>query len=394
MILLILLGCTGGVSFGWAATAFGVLPSIASTSPSTESQRVENIPASPTTLPVHGQTLDLQSQIEAVFEHVGPSVVNITSRSVEFDFFLRPVPREGSGSGFFYDQQGHIITNYHVIQGADELQVALADGQTLVAQVIGSDPSNDLAVLRVEMPAGSIPIVPTITNDELKVGQFVIAIGNPFGLAGTLTVGVVSSLGRVINSPNERFIGEAIQTDAAINPGNSGGPLLNLAGEVVGVNSAILSPSGASAGIGFAIPVRTVQRVVPALIRDGHYPHPSLNAEMVELTPSIVRLLEFAGMDASTEQGILLIQLHPGGAAEQAGLRGATHLVRVHGQQVPIGGDILIAINNEPIATLQDLIVYLETQTEVGQMVSVTLVRDGREMTVDVQLGALEHETP
>ena len=375
--------CIGGAALGWAATSAGVFPNLpgqaqAAPRPATTAVAAASAPAT-----------ELEAQIEAVYRQLGPSVVNITSRSLDYDFFLNPVPREGTGSGFFYDRDGHIVTNSHVVQGAEELQVALADGRNLPAQVVGDDPSNDLAVLKVDLPPDTVPVAAMGDSTALRVGQFVVAIGNPFGLERTLTVGVVSSLGRVIESPNQRFIGEAIQTDAPINPGNSGGPLLNLQGEVVGVNSAILSPSGASAGIGFAIPARTVQRVVPALIEDGRYPHPSLGVSPVALTPQRVEVLESAGMEVPVEEGVLLVEVAPGGPADQAGLRGTQRQVRRGNLIVPVGGDIITAIDGEPIATERDLIVYLETRTQVGQTVEVTIIRDGQEQRLPVTLGEL-----
>ena len=191
----------------------------------------------PTVLPEPGEPLStLEEQVMAVYELTGPAVVNITSRVITFDLFMRPVPQEGSGSGFLYDTEGRIVTNFHVVENADELAVTLADGRILPAEVVGIDPSNDLAVIQIEADGLPQPIA-LGDSDSLQVGQFVVAIGNPFGQAGTLTVGVISALGRTIQSPDGRFIGEAIQTDAAINPGNSGGPLLDLRGRVIGVNS-------------------------------------------------------------------------------------------------------------------------------------------------------------
>jgi S1-C subfamily serine protease len=330
---------------------------------------------------------ELEAQIEAVYQSVGSGVVNITSRSLEYDFFLRPVPREGTGSGFFYDQQGHVVTNYHVIQGAEEVQVALEDGRDLQATVVGVDPSTDLAVLRVDTAVDASLVAPVGDSQGLRVGQFTVAIGNPFGLERTLTVGVISSLGRVIESPNQSFIGEVIQTDAPINPGNSGGPLLNLRGEIIGVNSAILSPSGTSAGIGFAIPARTVQRVVPALIRDGRYPHPSLGISAFELTPRRVDLLRQLGIPTPVERGLLIAQVEPGGAAAQAGLRGGEQLARLGNVLVPVGGDIISEIDGEPIATERDLMVHLETRAAVGQVVEVTVFRGSERQTLMVTLG-------
>jgi S1-C subfamily serine protease len=218
------------------------------------------------------------------------------------------------------------------------------------------------------------------------VGQFVIAIGNPFGLEQTLTVGVISALGRVIESPDERFIGEIIQTDAAINPGNSGGPLLNVSGQVVGVNTAIFSPSRASAGIGFAVPVNTVRRVVPELLTRGYYPHPWLGVNLWPLTPERADILRRAGMDVPVDEGILIVETTPGGPAEEAGLRGGQEQVRLGRVLLLIGGDILTAIDGEPITSDRDLVLYLDTETQIGQTIQVTIWRDGDEMTVPVTL--------
>ncbi|MCS6887977.1 MAG: trypsin-like peptidase domain-containing protein [Chloroflexus sp.] len=381
LIELILLAVIAG-AFVWAAVVGNRSEAVA-------------IPPSPTPVTVIAPTVipltatDLEAQIAAVYREAGPSVVNITSRSISYDFFFNPVPRQGSGSGFFYDTLGHIITNYHVIADADELQVTLADGRTLPAQVIGTDPSNDLAVIRVDLPAAAIRPLPIGDSTQVYVGQFVLAIGNPFGLERTLTFGIVSALGRVIESPNQRFIGEVIQSDVAINPGNSGGPLLDLSGRVIGVNSAILSPSGANAGIGFAISARTVQRVAPVLIREGRYPHPSLGVRVIELTPQRAALFERAGMKLPVTQGLLIAELIDGGPAAQAGLRGPDRLVRVGNWNLPVGGDVIVAINGQSIATSQELLVYLETETRVGETVQVTFIRDGREQTLPVTLAEL-----
>ncbi|MDW8403707.1 S1C family serine protease [Chloroflexus sp.] len=381
LIELILLAVIAG-AFVWAAVVGNRSEAVA-------------IPPSPTPVTVIAPTVipltatDLEAQIAAVYREAGPSVVNITSRSISYDFFFNPVPRQGSGSGFFYDTLGHIITNYHVIADADELQVTLADGRTLPAQVIGTDPSNDLAVIRVDLPAAEIRPLPIGDSTQVYVGQFVLAIGNPFGLERTLTFGIVSALGRVIESPNQRFIGEVIQSDVAINPGNSGGPLLDLSGRVIGVNSAILSPSGANAGIGFAISARTVQRVAPVLIREGRYPHPSLGVRVIELTPQRAALFERAGMKLPVTQGLLIAELIDGGPAAQAGLRGPDRLVRVGNWNLPVGGDVIVAINGQSIATSQELLVYLETETRVGETVQVTFIRDGREQTLPVTLAEL-----
>ena len=345
-------------------------------------------PSSGETAPVASGMVLLEQEIIDVYDQAGLAVVNITNRSYSFDFFMNPVPQEGTGSGFVYDAEGHIITNFHVIEGADELFVTLPDETTVDAQVIGADASNDLAVIKVDAPAELLHPVLLGESDNLRVGQFVVAIGNPFGLERTLTVGVVSALGRVIESPDERFIGEIIQTDAAINPGNSGGPLLDLSGRVIGVNTAIFSPSRASAGIGFAVPVDTVRRVVPSLVERGYFPHPWLGVGSVwTLTPERVEVLRETGMRVPTDEGILIVEVVRGSPADQAGLQGGQRQVRIGRFVLPVGGDIVTAIDGEPITSDRDLIRYLDIGTNVGQTVEVTVYRDGEEMTVPVTLG-------
>jgi len=330
----------------------------------------------------------LEEQVIAVYDTASPSVVNITSRVTVYYQFMGTVPEEGTGSGFVYDTQGHIITNYHVIEGAEELLVTLANGQVYDAAVVGSDPANDLAVIRIDAGA-DLPAPLSLGNsDQLRVGQFVVAIGNPYGLEQTLTTGVVSALGRVIEGASDNsFIGEAIQTDAAINPGNSGGPLLDLQGKVIGVNSQIISPSGASSGIGFAVSANTVQRVVPELIARGYYAHPWLGANMVALSSSVTRMLRDGGMDLSTESGLLVLDTEAGGPADEAGLQGGTQWVRLGRYRLPVEGDIITAADGQPIADLQTLTVYLETETAIGDTVVLTVLRDGAQIAIPVILG-------
>jgi S1-C subfamily serine protease len=330
----------------------------------------------------------LESQLIDVYDRASPAVVNITNRSYVYYRFMGAVPEEGTGSGFVYDTQGHIVTNYHVIENAEELLVTLASGQVYDATVVGSDPANDLAVIRIE--AGDDLAAPLAlgNSDQLQVGQFVLAIGNPYGLQQTLTMGVVSALGRVIEGAEDNsFIGEAIQTDAAINPGNSGGPLLDLQGWVVGVNSQIISPSGASSGIGFAVSANTVQRVVPELISRGYYAHPWLGADMIPLSSSVNRVLRDAGIDVSVDAGLLVMDVTARGPADQAGLQGGAQWVRVGRYQLPVGGDIITAVDGLPTDDLEALTVYLETETAIGDTVQLTVLRDDQEITIPVTLG-------
>ncbi|MDW8270576.1 MAG: trypsin-like peptidase domain-containing protein [Anaerolineae bacterium] len=329
-----------------------------------------------------------QEQLVAIYEKAGPSVVHVRNQRAVVDFFGQVIPQGGTGTGFIYDTQGHIVTNYHVIEGAQALDVTLADGRTFPATLVGSDPVNDLAVIRIKTNETLPPPLPLANSDELRVGQIVLAIGNPFGLEQTLTMGIVSALGRVIQSPeNNRFIGEVIQTDAAINPGNSGGPLLDLQGRVIGVNTQIVSPSGASAGIGFAVSANTVARVVPVLIARGSYPHPWLGVRVLELTPSVATLLEQAGMTMPVREGLLILETVTNGPAARAGLRAPQRVVQVGNTRVPVGGDVIVRINDAPIRTFQDLTVYLETKTRSGEMVTVTVIRDGKEQNIRVRLG-------
>jgi S1-C subfamily serine protease len=324
----------------------------------------------------------------AVQQSSAPSVVNVTNRSVAFGMNMQPMPQEGSGTGFVYDDEGHIVTNFHVIEGADQLVVTLANGQQYEAELIGQDPTDDLAVIRISAGEDLPPALPLADSDLVRVGQFVIAIGNPFGLEQTLTVGAVSALGRVLQSPAEdRFIGEAIQTDAAINPGNSGGPLLDLRGQVIGVNSQILSPSRANAGIGFAVSSNTVRRAAPALIERGFFAHPWLGVSSLPLSPMASRVLREGGVDIDVDAGLLILETAPGGPADQAGVQGGDRVVQFGEFSLPVGGDVLVAIDEQPLRSSRELTLYLDTQTQVGQQVTLTLVRNSEELVIEATLG-------
>ena len=355
--------------------------------------KVENIPeAQPVVTVVVEQPsviVNLEEQVIQVYETVGPSVVNITSLAYVYDFFMGSVPQEGSGSGFIYNSQGDIITNYHVVEGAEELIVTLASGEEYPAKIVGADPSNDLAVIHINAGENLPPPLGLADSDQLRVGQFVVAIGAPFGLEQTLTTGVVSALGRVIESPQaNQFIGEAIQTDAAINPGNSGGPLLNLNGQVIGVNSQILSTSGSSAGVGFAISANTVARVAPELIANGFYPHPWLGIQTLDLNDYTISVLKEAGMEVTVESGVYIVGFEPGSPARAAGLSRGDRQVRFGRYVLPLDGDIITAINDTPIEKMEELTVYLELQTRIGDTVQLTFVRDGQEQSLPVTLKA------
>jgi S1-C subfamily serine protease len=314
-------------------------------------------------------------------------VVNITNRMYVTYWRMGTVPEEGTGSGFVYDHEGHIVTNYHVIENADELLVTMANGAVYPAEVVGADPTNDLAVLKIDAGTELPEPLELGDSDDLRVGQFVVAIGNPFGLEQTLTTGVVSALGRVIESPeSNQFIGEVVQTDAAINPGNSGGPLLNLQGRVIGVNSQIISPSGASAGIGFSVSANTVRRVVPELIARGYYAHPWLGVDTLALTPSVVQVLNDAGVDLAAGSGLLVLEADAGGPAARAGVKGGDRWLRMVRYQLPVGGDIIVAIDGRETLDQQSLTVYLETETVVGDTVELNIVRGRDTHTLSVKV--------
>ena len=313
-----------------------------------------------------------------VFKKTGPSVVHITSLGVQRDMFsanVQQVPR-GTGTGFVWDNAGHIVTNFHVIQGANGARVTLADQTTFDAKLVGAFPDRDLAVLLIEAPKDKLPPIALGSSRELLVVQRVYAIGNPFGLDQTLTTGIVSALNREIESFNQRTIRGVIQTDAAINPGNSGGPLLDSAGRLIGVNTQIASPSGASAGIGFAIPVDEVNRIVPRLIKDGRFVRPALG--VTAGPPNLQRALNLP-------KGVVIVQVGAGTPAAKAGLlpfrRGSKGEV--------VGGDIITAVNDEPVADLDEMLTQLERR-QPGETVTLTLWRGGQTRKQSAVLAAAE----
>src|SRR6266581_1272354 len=319
---------------------------------------------------------DEQNNIE-VYRAVAPGVVYIQSTTTVRDFFgMFSQEREGAGSGSVLDEQGDILTNYHVIANSEKLTVSFGTGKSYPARVVGSDPDTDLAVVRLlQPPKEPMTVVQLGDSDKLNVGQKVLAIGNPFGLDRTLTTGVISGLQRPIRAQNGRQIEGAIQTDASINPGNSGGPLLDSHGRMIGINSQIESPSGASAGVGFAIPVNIARRIVPQLVRHGEVRRPKLgiNPRDVEALSGQVRL--------PVSYGVLIMAVQPGGAAANAGLRG---LVQTENGDVELG-DIIIAINGEKVSNNDDLYKILDKH-QVGETVNVEVMQNGRSMTVSVKL--------
>ena len=324
-----------------------------------------------------------QTNIE-VYRKAMPSVVNITSTAVAFDFFYGPVPQEGQGSGFIIDKEGHILTNYHVIANAREVEVTLHNKKKYRATVIGRDRIHDLAVIQIKAAA----LVPATLGDStaLVVGQFVYAIGNPFGLSGTMTRGIISSL-RPIQTPQGAEIGEAIQTDAAINPGNSGGPLLNSRGEVIGINSMIATGgSNQSAGIGFAIPINSAKAAINDLITMGRVRRPSLGVRTLSIGPEVAQEMALA-----SDYGVLIIEATPGGAAERAGLHGGNQRAYIGNTPIMLGGDLIIAINGEQIGDQQDLMNAMNKH-QAGDTVTVTIFRGKRKMDVKVVLGEMREQ--
>jgi len=332
---------------------------------------------------IDDQGLDIaERRVIDVYERLAPSVVNVTTRILRRSFFFDVSPAEGAGSGFVLDREGRILTNYHVIQNAQEIQVIL-DDQTFGATVVGVDAGNDIAVLQVDAPAELLVPVELGESASLQVGQRAIVIGNPFGQFGrTLTTGVISALNRTLESPDGRAISGIIQTDAAINQGNSGGPLLDSSGRVIGMNSAIFSPSGTNAGVGFAIPVETIRRVLPEVIELGRYRHPSLGIRY--LYPLTSGLAETLGL--SVDQGLLLVQFTQNSPLASAGAKGAQEEVIVGMQRVYVGGDILTGVDGQIIGDYDDLQNYLEENHRVGDTVTVTLRRGDEELAVEVVL--------
>jgi S1-C subfamily serine protease len=326
-----------------------------------------------------GESLDAEEQnnITVYRKNIG-AVVNITSRVMAYDFFYGLVPQEGQGSGFVIDKEGHILTNYHVIENAREVWVTLHSRKKYKATIVGTDRSHDLAIVQIK----ATDLQPMTLGDStnLQVGQKVYAIGNPFGLSGTLTRGIVSSI-RQVQEPDGLVIDEAIQTDAAINPGNSGGPLLNWHGEVIGINTMIASSVGQSAGIGFAIPINTAKAVLNDLVTLGRVRRPALGVRTIPIDPGLAN-----EMGLAADYGLLVVQAVQGGAADRAGLRGGTERAYLGNIPIMIGGDLIVAVNGKKIQSQQDLAQVMNSH-HAGDMVTVTIYRGKKKMDVSVVLG-------
>ncbi len=324
-----------------------------------------------------------------LYERVNPTVVNIVvtvDESIELNAD-QLFPAQGQGSGFIYDTAGHIVTNNHVVAEAKKLEVTFYDGTTVEAKVVGTDPDSDLAVVKVDVAAASLRPVTWGDSDKVLVGQRAVAIGNPFGLEGTLTSGIVSALGRSLPTEEGAFrIPEIIQTDAAINPGNSGGPLLNSQGEVIGINTAIVPRQSGFGersflGVGFAVPANLVKRVVPSLIENGKYEHPWIGFSGNSVTAEIAK-----AMKLSEIKGALVAEVISGSPADKAGLRGGTR--EVSGVNTLLGGDVIIALEDEAIDDFDDLISFLSRRGTVGETITVTIIRENKIQTVELTLEA------
>ena len=342
---------------------------------------------------------DLQSTLQKIYQDVNPSVVNIQVTGVADPTVTNspsgPQSRQGQalGSGFVWDRQGNIVTNNHVVDGATKITVFFADGASAAATVVGRDPESDLAVIKVDPKGLDLRPVQVGDSTQVKVGQFVVAIGNPFGLSGSMSFGIVSALGRSLpaSSSNGRSSGSAtytipdiIQTDAPVNPGNSGGVLVDLSGQVIGVPSAMESSTNSSSGVGFAVPGAIVKQVAPALIKDGKYIHPWIGITGTNLTPEMAQAMS---LDAN-QRGALVVAVASGSPAEKSGLRGSEKQVTIDGNDVQVGGDVIVGVDGQAVKRFDDLTSYLARFGQVGQTIKLTVLRDGKETTVSLTLGA------
>ena len=384
-VVVLLLACAplGTITLPTLPTAVaGASAGAVATQPPAATEAAEASTPAPTATPLSPEQIDIltlwDEALANVYERVSPSVVHVavTKRSA-FGVGV------GTGSGWVWDNKGHLVTNNHVIEGADEIWVRFASGDEMPAEVVGADPDSDLAVIKVaELPPGAGPLE-LGDSAKLRVGQTTIAIGNPFGFERTMTAGIVSAVGRISRQASGFSLPNLIQTDAAINPGNSGGPLLDIHGRVIGVNTMIYSETGEFSGIGLAVPVNTVKRVVPSLIETGRYLHPYLGINGMDVTPLIAQQL-----DLPVQRGAYVQSVVRGGPADKAGIRGGRTAVTVPGFSEPVmmGGDIIVAFDGKPISSMDELVTLLE-EYKVGQKVVVTVVRDGERLDLTVELG-------
>ena len=359
-----------GVGAGGGAATYAAL--------SDEGTRTIIRPAAATQTAEPAASTSESMSVSEIYEQTSKSVVEITSISSESTPFGQEEQAKGQGSGFVFDAEGHIVTNQHVVDGVQTVSVRFWDGSTYDGTVVGSDPSTDLAVVKVDAPANVLQPLALGNSDDLTVGEPVVALGSPFGLEGTVTSGIVSALHRQMTAPNNFTINDSIQTDAAINHGNSGGPLVNGAGEVVGVNAQIESESGGSDGIGFAIPSKTIESIVPQIIADGSVEHAYLGVGVTEINQSVAEEL---GIPA----GVELTDVRDGGPAAEAGLQAAEGSATVDGQSYPTGGDVITAVDGKAIATGAELQNAVDAK-KPGDSISLTYTRDGQSHTVDITL--------
>jgi putative serine protease PepD len=316
-----------------------------------------------------------------IYRQVSPAVANILTKATEYDFFMDPVPVEGAGSGFVIDPRGYILTNFHVVEGAQSIEVVLGDQSRYPAKFIGADQRNDVALVKIDPKGKSLAALPLGDSAAIQVGQKVLAIGNPFGFQSTLTTGVVSALGRTVQTSQSTFIDEAIQTDAAINRGNSGGPLINSHGQVIGINSAIYTPTGTTAGIGFAIPINTAKSIANDLITDGRVHRAFLGVETLPVGGWLSEAL-----DLPVKEGLLVQRATNGGPAAAAGIHGGDRVAQAGMRRIAIGGDVITAIDNQKVASQLDVNLVLNHKRP-GDTVNITLYRGGKKMDIPVKLG-------
>jgi S1-C subfamily serine protease len=316
-----------------------------------------------------------------VYRQASPAVANILTKATEYDFFMDPVPVEGAGSGFVIDEKGYILTNFHVVQEAQSIEVVLGDQSRYPGKFIGADQRNDVAMVKIDPKGKHLVALPLGDSASLQVGQKVLAIGNPFGFQSTLTTGVVSALGRTVQTSQTTFIDEAIQTDAAINRGNSGGPLINSRGEVIGINSAIYTPSGTTAGIGFAIPINTAKNIAHDLMTEGRVHLAYLGVQTLPVGGYLAEAL-----DLPVQEGLLVETAAKGGPAAAAGVRGGDRVAQAGMQRIAIGGDILVAVDGQKVASPFDLNVMLNRRRP-GDTITLSVYRGGKKLEIPVKLG-------